>query len=271
MSTRTFQAPRGTTDLLPDDQPYWRFVEGVATRAAETFGYDRIDTPTFEDAALFVRGVGEATDIVEKETYTFEDRGGDLLSLRPEGTAPVCRAYLEHGMHNRSQPVRLHYICPMYRYDRPQAGRYRELHQFGAEAIGDGDPAVDAEIIELGWSLLKDAGLTDLTLLLNSIGDPACRPGYIDALRAYFESQDGWCTRTAGAVSSRTPSGCSTARKSRASPPSPPRPAASTTSAPTAPATGAPSSDGSTGSASPTGWTAASPAASTTTPGPSSR
>ena len=191
MSTRTFQAPRGTTDLLPDDQPYWRFVEGVATRAAETFGYDRIDTPTFEDAGLFVRGVGETTDIVEKETYTFEDRGGDLLSLRPEGTAPVCRAYLEHGMHNRSQPVRLHYICPMYRYDRPQAGRYRELHQFGAEAIGDGDPAVDAEIIELGWSLLKDAGLTDLTLLLNSIGDPACRPGYIDALRAYFESQDG--------------------------------------------------------------------------------
>ncbi len=191
MSTRTFQAPRGTTDLLPDDQPYWRFVEHVATRAAETFGYDRIDTPTFEDAALFVRGVGEATDIVEKETYTFEDRGGDLLSLRPEGTAPVCRAYLEHGMHNRSQPVRLHYICPMYRYDRPQAGRYRELHQFGAEAIGDGDPAVDAEIIELGWSLLKDAGLTDLTLLLNSIGDSACRPGYIDALRSYFESQDG--------------------------------------------------------------------------------
>ena len=158
MTNRTFQAPRGTTDLLPDDQPYWRFVEGVATRAAETFGYDRIDTPTFEDAGLFVRGVGETTDIVEKETYTFEDRGGDLLSLRPEGTAPVCRAYLEHGMHNRSQPVRLHYICPMYRYDRPQAGRYRELHQFGAEAIGDADPAVDAEIIELGWSLLRGRG-----------------------------------------------------------------------------------------------------------------
>ena len=192
MTYRTFQAPRGTTDLLPEAQPYWRFVEGIASRAAETFGYDRIDTPTFEDAGLFVRGVGETTDIVEKETYTFEDRGGDLLSLRPEGTAPVCRAYLEHGMHNRSQPVRLYYICPMYRYDRPQAGRYRELHQFGAEAIGDGDPAVDAEIIELGWSLLKGAGLTGLTLLLNSIGDPACRPGYIDALRSYFEArQDG--------------------------------------------------------------------------------
>ena len=189
MTNRTFQAPRGTTDLLPEAQPYWRFVEGAASRAAEAFGYDRIDTPTFEDAGLFVRGVGETTDIVEKETYTFEDRGGDLLSLRPEGTAPVCRAYLEHGMHNRSQPVRLYYICPMYRYDRPQAGRYRELHQFGAEAIGDVDPAVDAEIIELGWSLLKGAGLTGLTLLLNSIGDPACRPAYIDALRAYFESQ----------------------------------------------------------------------------------
>ena len=189
MTNRTFQAPRGTTDLLPEAQPYWRFVEGAASRAAEAFGYDRIDTPTFEDAGLFVRGVGETTDIVEKETYTFEDRGGDLLSLRPEGTAPVCRAYLEHGMHNRSQPVRLYYICPMYRYDRPQAGRYRELHQFGAEAIGDGDPAVDAEIIELGWGLLKGAGLAGLTLLLNSIGDPACRPGYIDALRAYFESR----------------------------------------------------------------------------------
>ena len=190
MTNRTFQAPRGTTDLLPEAQPYWRFVEGAASRAADAFGYDRIDTPTFEDAGLFVRGVGETTDIVEKETYTFEDRGGDLLSLRPEGTAPVCRAYLEHGMHNRSQPVRLYYICPMYRYDRPQAGRYRELHQFGAEAIGDGDPAVDAEIIELGWNLLKGAGLTDLTLLLNSIGDPTCRPGYIDALRTYFESQE---------------------------------------------------------------------------------
>ena len=189
MTNRTFQAPRGTTDLLPEAQPYWRFVEGVASRTAEAFGYDRIDTPTFEDADLFVRSVGETTDIVEKETYTFEDRGGDLLSLRPEGTAPVCRAYLEHGMHNRSQPVRLHYICPMYRYDRPQAGRYRELHQFGAEAIGDPDPTVDAEIIELGWSLLKGAGLTGLTLLLNSIGDHACRPGYVDALRAHFESR----------------------------------------------------------------------------------
>ncbi len=189
MSNRTFQAPRGTSDLLPEAQSYWRFVEDAASRAAAAFGYERIDTPTFEDAGLFVRGVGEVTDIVEKETYTFEDRGGDLLSLRPEGTAPVCRAYLEHGMHNRSQPVRLHYICPMYRYDRPQAGRYRELHQFGAEAIGDGDPAVDAEMIELGWTMLKGAGLTGLTLLLNSIGDPACRPGYIAALRAYYESQ----------------------------------------------------------------------------------
>ncbi len=189
MSASAFQAPRGTRDVLPDAQGHKRFVELAASRAAAAFGYERIDTPTFEDAGLFVRGVGETTDIVEKETYTFKDRGGDLLSLRPEGTAPVCRSYLQHGMRNRAQPVRLHYICPMFRYDRPQAGRYRELSQFGVEIIGDADPAVDAEVIELGWGLLRDLGLSGMALLLNSIGDPACRPRYVAALREYYEAR----------------------------------------------------------------------------------
>ncbi|MBM3944536.1 MAG: histidine--tRNA ligase, partial [SAR202 cluster bacterium] len=118
-----FRAPRGTTDILPTDQSRWRHVTETARQVAERFGYGRIDTPLFEDANLFVRGVGEVTDIVEKETYTFKDRGNDLLTLRPEGTAPVCRAYLEHGMQNLPQPVRMYYLCPVFRYERPQSGR----------------------------------------------------------------------------------------------------------------------------------------------------
>ena len=187
MNYQTFQAPRGTNDILPIDQKYWRYIESKVSRSAKNFGYERIDTPIFEDAGLFVRSVGKITDIIEKETYTFEDRGGDLLSLRPEGTAPVCRAYLEHGMHNISQPVRLYYSCPMFRYDRPQAGRYRELNQFGVEVIGDGDPSVDAEVIDFGWNLLQDIGLENLTLLVNSIGDPICKSEYIVALKQHYE------------------------------------------------------------------------------------
>ncbi|HZA22732.1 MAG TPA: ATP phosphoribosyltransferase regulatory subunit, partial [Dehalococcoidia bacterium] len=118
-----FQAPRGTTDLLPEEQKYRRYIEARATDLARHYGYGRIDSPVFEDSGLFIRSVGEGTDIVEKEMYTFEDRGGDSLTLRPEGTAPVCRAYLEHGMHNLPQPVRLYYFCPVFRYERPQAGR----------------------------------------------------------------------------------------------------------------------------------------------------
>ena len=162
MSPQMFQAPRGTSDVLPPEQGLWRYFQTKAEDMASRFGYQRIDTPVFEDARLFVRGVGEVTDIVEKETYTFEDRGGDLITLRPEGTAPVCRAYLENGMHNLPQPVRLYYFCPVFRYDRPQAGRLREHHQFGIEALGDGDPSVDAEVIELAWSLLKEVGWISL-------------------------------------------------------------------------------------------------------------
>ncbi|MCH8107448.1 MAG: histidine--tRNA ligase [Chloroflexi bacterium] len=181
-----FQAPRGTTDLLPAEQRYWRYIESKAVELAQRYGFGRIDTPVFEDSDLFVRSVGEGTDIVEKEMYTFEDRGGDSVTLRPEGTAPVCRAYLEHGMHNLPQPVRLYYFCPVFRYERPQAGRFREHHQFGAEVLGDADPSVDAEVIELAWQLMLSLGLRDINLLVNSIGDSQCRPDYIEELKSYF-------------------------------------------------------------------------------------
>ena len=181
-----FRAPRGTADHLPDEQKYWRYIESKAVEIANRFGYGRIDTPAFEDSNLFVRSVGEGTDIVEKEMYTFEDRGGDSITLRPEGTAPVCRAYLEHGMHNLPQPVRMYYFCPVFRYERPQAGRFRQHHQFGVEALGDSDPSVDAEVIEVAWELMGSLGLRDINLLVNSIGDGQCRPGYIERLRDYY-------------------------------------------------------------------------------------
>ena len=181
-----FQAPRGTSDLLPEDQHYWRYIESKAVELAGRYGFHRIDTPVFEDSNLFVRSVGEGTDIVEKEMYTFEDRGGDNVTLRPEGTAPICRAYLEHGMHNLSQPVRMYYFCPVFRYERPQAGRFREHHQFGVEVLGDPDSSVDAEVIELAWQLTKSLGLREINLLVNSIGDSQCRPTYIAELKNYY-------------------------------------------------------------------------------------
>ena len=182
----SFQAPRGTTDILSDDQRDRLAVQRVCADLAETFGYEPILTPTFEDSDLFLRTTGESTDIVQKETYTFEDRGGHSLTLRPEGTPGVCRAYLERGLHNTPQPARLYYIMPMYRFERPQAGRFREFWQFGVEALGDSDPAIDAEVIELAWRVLESFGMTDVTLLVNSIGDAESRPAYLDALRDYF-------------------------------------------------------------------------------------
>ncbi|MSQ10623.1 MAG: histidine--tRNA ligase [Dehalococcoidia bacterium] len=181
-----YKAPRGTTDILPADQPYWRYVLDAAERLCRRYGYQRIDTPLFEDAGLFNRSIGAGTDIVEKETYSFDDRSGDRITLKPESTAAVCRAYLEHGMHALAQPVKLYYISPSFRYERPQAGRYRQFHQWGFEAIGESDPTVDAEAVSLAWDLYKEVGITGLTVLLNSIGDAACRPGYIQALVAYY-------------------------------------------------------------------------------------
>jgi histidyl-tRNA synthetase len=181
-----YKAPRGTADILPQDQPYWRHIERIAIRYGRLYGYERIETPVFEDAGLFIRTVGQGTDIVEKETYTFSDRSDNQLTLRPEGTASVCRAYLEHGLRNLPQPVKLFYFTTVYRYERPQAGRYREHHQFGCEAIGDGDPALDAEVIDLAWQFFHALGLKRISLELNSIGCPKCRPDYLAALREYY-------------------------------------------------------------------------------------
>ena len=186
---RRFQTVRGTNDTLPDDQPYWDWVRATAQDIAHRFGFRRIDTPVFEETALFVRTVGEGTDIVEKEMYTFADRGDDMLTLRPEGTAPVCRAYIQHGMHTLPQPVRAFYITPIFRYERPQSGRLRQHHQFGVEAIGDPNPEVDAEVIHVLWSLFEELGLTNLTLHVNSIGDAECRPQYLEALREYYSTR----------------------------------------------------------------------------------
>jgi histidyl-tRNA synthetase len=181
-----FQSPRGTADILPEDQVYWRFVEDRIARLCQLYGYRRIDTPVFEEAGLFVRGVGAGTDIVQKEMYIFNDLGGNQLTLKPEGTASVCRAYLEHGMPNLPAPVKLYYIAPSYRYERPQAGRYREFHQFGFEALGDNDPALDAEVVDMAWQFYVSLGISQLHLKLNSIGCKSCRPQYLAKLQEYF-------------------------------------------------------------------------------------
>ncbi|MEW6034729.1 MAG: histidine--tRNA ligase [Chloroflexota bacterium] len=180
------KAPRGTSDILPEEQHYWQFVERKAAALCQLYGYERIETPVFEDAALFSRSMGDGTDIVDKEMYLFKDRGNNALALRPEGTAPVCRAYLEHGMHNRPQPVKLYYLITAFRYERPQAGRYRQHHQFGFEAIGSDDPALDAEVMEMAWQFYGSMDMGELSLLINSIGCRQCRPDYVQALRGYY-------------------------------------------------------------------------------------
>lgn len=183
-----YQAPRGTSDILPREQAYWRYIEQKAVNVCQVYGYERIDVPAFEDAELFNRGVGEGTDIVEKEMYTFEDRGGNKIALIPEGTASICRAYVEHGMHNLPQPVKLYYIASIFRYERPQAGRYRQHHQFGCEALGDNDPYLDAEVIDMAWQFYRSLNLRHLSLQLNSIGCKKCRPSYLAILKDYYAS-----------------------------------------------------------------------------------
>ena len=180
------QAPRGMNDLLPEDEPLWRHVVETAARVARSFGYQRIETPIVEDAGVYLRTVGDESDIISKEMYVFEDRGGGRLALRPEGTAGVCRAYLEHGMASRPHPVRLFYLGPFFRYDRPQAGRYRQLHQFGIECIGDASPAADVEAIDLQRTLYEALGLDGLVLRINSIGTPETRRRYEGVLREHF-------------------------------------------------------------------------------------
>jgi histidyl-tRNA synthetase len=182
------ERPRGTNDILPADAPLWRRVTEEIDAVAATYGYGWIRTPVFEDTDLFQRTSGQGSDVVQKEMYTFEDKGGRWLTLRPEATAPICRAYVEHGMHRAPQPVKLYTVDTMYRYAAPQRGRYREFWQLSIEAIGSADPAVDAEVIQLYAELLGRLGVTRWELLLNSIGDRNCRPQYIEQLNAWLDA-----------------------------------------------------------------------------------
>lgn len=179
--------PRGTVDIIPGQVEKWHHLEQTAAKVCRTYGYSEIRTPIFEHTELFVRGVGEDTDIVEKEMYTFQDRGQRSITLRPEGTAPITRAYLENKLHTGPQPVKFYYIGPMFRYDRPQAGRYRQFHQFGIEVFGSHHPALDAEVMAVAMDFHSRLGLTNLDLHVNSVGCPQCRPVVRRKLQEYFE------------------------------------------------------------------------------------
>jgi histidyl-tRNA synthetase len=186
---------RGVHDILPAEAAIWQRLEAGARRVFEAYGYREIRLPIFERTELFARGIGEVTDIVQKEMYTFEDRGGESLTLRPEATASLLRAYIEHGLHVQPKPVRLYTMGPMFRYERPQAGRYRQFHQIDAEAIGEDHPAVDAEVIAMLLELFRELGLADrLGLELNSLGDATCRPAYRERLVGFLrENAAGLC------------------------------------------------------------------------------
>ncbi len=177
------KAPRGSRDILPQDVGQWQFVEGKAADICRVFGYQEIRTPIFEHTELFLRGVGEVTDIVSKEMYTFQDRGNRSLTLRPEGTASVARSYLENKLYGEAQPLKVYYIGPMFRYDRPQAGRYRQFHQFGVEVFGADDPTIDADVMALSMRYFRGLGLNDITMQINSVGCPVCRSEYREVLQ----------------------------------------------------------------------------------------
>jgi len=179
--------PRGTADILPEEVDFWLFLEETARQICREYGYREIRTPVFEHTELFHRGVGDTTDIVEKEMYEFEDKGGRSITLRPEGTAPVVRAYLENNLSAEAQPVKLFYLGPMFRYGRPQTGRLRQFHQFGIEAFGSKDPAVDAEVIGLCMDYYKRLGLKELELRINSVGCPVCRKENRRLLQEYLQ------------------------------------------------------------------------------------
>ncbi len=191
MSDPKLKAPRGTFDVLGESSQERATLEARARALLEGAGYERIETPTFEATELFARGVGESTDIVRKEMFTFEDASERSLTLRPEGTAPVCRAYVEHGMHKRRQPVKLWYLSSFFRHERAQAGRYRQFWQVGAEAIGSEDPAVDAESIALLATLLDEMGVREVRLRLSSLGSPASRAEYRERLQDYLRAHEG--------------------------------------------------------------------------------
>ncbi|QGQ95434.1 histidine--tRNA ligase [Paenibacillus psychroresistens] len=182
----SIQKPRGTQDILPGVSEKWQYMEDKARDLCRRFNYKEIRTPIFEHTELYIRGVGETTDIVEKEMYTFMDKGDRSLTLRPEGTAGVVRAYVENKLHGETEINKLYYMGPMFRYERPMAGRYRQLHQFGIEAIGATDPSIDAEVIALGLSFYKEVGLKDVRVEVNSVGTPACREVYKAKLVEFF-------------------------------------------------------------------------------------
>lgn len=180
-------APRGTKDILPSEIQAWRYVEDTMRKICAQYGYKEIRTPVFEHTELFLRGIGDTTDVVEKEMYTFTDRGERSITLRPENTASAVRAYVENNLYADPAPTKLFYIGPMFRYDRPQAGRYRQFHQFGIEAIGVDSPQIDAEAILLAVQVLQTLGLKDLQLKINSVGCPKCRPLYRQRLQEFFK------------------------------------------------------------------------------------
>lgn len=180
-------APRGTQDIMPSDILKWKHIEKTIQKISDKFGFSEIRTPVFEHTELFERGVGDTTDVVQKEMYTFLDKGGRSITLRPEGTASVARAFLEHNIYAKPLPAKLCYNITCYRYEKPQAGRLREFHQFGAECFGAKEPQTDAELISYAYSILKAVGINSLKLYINSIGCPVCRKKYNEALKAYFK------------------------------------------------------------------------------------
>lgn len=183
------KAPRGTKDIVPAEAYKWNYLEGKFRDLCRLYGYEEIRTPIFEHTELFKRGVGDTTDIVQKEMYTFKDRGDRDLTLKPEGTAGVIRAFIENKMYAETQPTKLFYITPCFRYERPQSGRQRQFHQFGVEAIGSDTPSLDAEVISLAMQFLGEAGLKDLTVSINSVGCPVCREEYNQLLKNYLAAK----------------------------------------------------------------------------------
>lgn len=181
-----YQRPKGTQDLLPEQTALWQYVEDTARTLCASYNYKEIRTPIFEQTELFMRGIGETTDVVEKEMYTFQDKGNRSMTLRPEGTAGIVRAYVENKLYGLPDIAKLYYIGPMFRYEQPQAGRYRQLHQFGVEAIGSSDPALDAEVIALGLSFYKQLGMKDVRVEVNSVGNTPSRLAYREKLQAFL-------------------------------------------------------------------------------------
>ncbi|MDP2967420.1 MAG: histidine--tRNA ligase, partial [bacterium] len=189
MKKPKFQSPTGMHDILPEEQKYFQRIYNICADIAEFYGFGKIDTPILEEADLFSRGIGLSTDIVQKQMYSFKTKGDDFLALRPEGTAPIVRSYIEHGMFNLPQPLKLWYSGPFFRYESPQAGRYRQFWQFGFEILGEKSPVMDIQIIQIFYNILEKIHLKNLIVEINSIGDNQCRPYYKKLLGSYFKSR----------------------------------------------------------------------------------